>query len=139
VETADGRVVMLIRTVPGPYLQSVSDDGGRRWSTPTPITLVQPRAPAHIDRIPGTGDLVCLWGDSVSDRYPLSVAVSRDGGHSWTHARVLERATAGVGQYAYPTLLFHDGRALMTYYVADAAGIGLAFRSIPIDRLLRAP
>ncbi len=102
------------------------------WPWPSPRTE-DATPPATMDR--SRGRLSCPFAGP----YPLSVAVSRDGGHSWTHARVLERATAGVGQYAYPTLLFHDGRALMTYYVADAAGIGLAFRSIPIDRLLRAP
>lgn len=131
VELKDGRLLMYIRTTPGPMYQCFSADQGATWSVPEPSPLVHPRSPMQLRRIPSMGDLLCIWNNSATQRYPLTAAVSTDEGLSWPRRRDLEVETPGVSQFAYASLVFHAGRALMTYWVVDDAGISLKFRSLP--------
>jgi Neuraminidase (sialidase) len=131
VELKDGRLLMYIRTKSGPIYQCFSSDQGVTWSVPEPSPLVHPTSPMQLRRIPSTGDLLCIWNNSTTHRYPLTAAVSRDEGVTWEHFRDLEVETAGVSQYAYASVAFHGGRALMTYWMINQAGINLVFRSLP--------
>ncbi len=131
VELKDGRLLMYIRTSPGPIYQCFSSDQGVSWTIPEPSPLVHPTSPMQLKRIPSTGDLVCLWNNSIAARYPLTAAVLADEGRSWGHFRDLEVETPGVSQFAYASLTFHEDRALMTYWVVDGSGISLKFRSLP--------
>ena len=133
VELKDGRLLMYIRTKAGPIYQCLSADQGLTWTTPEPSPLVHPTSPMQLKRIPSTGDLMCIWNNSVATRYPLTAAVSADEGVTWDHLRDLEVETPGVSQFAYASLTFHDDRALMTYWVIDAAGMNLKFRSLPVS------
>jgi BNR repeat-like domain len=45
---------------------------------------------------------VVLWDNSPKDRYPLSVAISRDGCKSWSSPRVV--AAGEGGQASYPSV-----------------------------------
>ena len=131
VELKDGRVLMYIRTTAGPIFQCFSADQGVTWSTPEPSPLIHPTSPMQLRRIPSTGDLLCIWNNSATHRYPLTAAVSCDEGQTWEHHRDLEVETPGVSQYAYASLTFHEGRALMTYWMLDGTGLNLKFRSLP--------
>jgi sialidase-1 len=133
VELKDGRILMYIRTAPGPIYQCFSADQGVTWTVPEPSPLVHPTSPMQLKRIPSTGDLVCIWNNSVAARYPLTAALSADEGQTWLHFRDLEVETPGVSQFAYASLTFHDERALMTYWVIDGAGMNLKFRSLPVS------
>jgi sialidase-1 len=131
VELRDGRLLMHIRTQAGPMYRCWSVDQGVTWSTPEPSPLVHPTSPMQLRRLPSSGDLVCIWNNSAEHRWPLTAAVSRDEGRTWAGYRDLEVETPGVSQFAYASLTFHGGRALMTYWVADQAGLNLKFRSLP--------
>ena len=133
VELKDGRLLMYIRTKAGPIYQCFSSDRGGTWTTPEPGPLVHPTSPMQLRRIPSTGDLLCIWNNSTSHRYPLTAAISRDEGATWEHTRDLEVATPGVSQYAYASVTFHQERALLTYWVLDGSGINLKFRSLPVS------
>lgn len=132
VELKDGRLLMFMRTLPGPIYQAFSSDQGVTWTKPEPSSLVHPRSPMQLRRIPDTGDLLCIWNNSTDHRYPLTTAISRDEGATWEHVRDLEVATPGVSQFAYASATFHKGRALLTYWVIDGQGINLKFRSLPV-------
>lgn len=144
VELKDGRLLMIIRTSLGRIYASYSRDGGDTWSAPEPTALVAPAAPASIERIPSTGDLLIIWINNPKgaragwkERSPLAAAISRDDGRTWSKPRNIEddpRASFG-----YCSITFLNRRVLLTYYVwRDGARRGfertsLKFRSLPID------
>ena len=139
VELADGDLMMHVRTQLGHIAVSRSEDGGSTWSEARPWGVRAPEAPATVRRIPSTGDLLLIWNDTYRDgddhggaRTPLTAAVSTDEGRTWSFRRDLE--TDPDQTYAYTSLIFHEGRALMTYYVRDEATgrISSRFRSVPI-------
>ena len=134
IELKDGTVLMIFRTQLGHIAAATSADGGETWSEAKSFGVRAPEAPATLRRIPTTGDLLLLWNDTFTEgaghggrRTPLNSAVSSDEGKTWKHKRVLEDdPTAG---YCYMSLIFHKGRAVMSYYVKG----GSRFRSLPIE------
>jgi sialidase-1 len=121
VELKDGRVLMIIRTRLDRVYQSFSDDGAETWSRPQPTDLVAPAAPASITRIPTTQDLLIIWNNNPrgnaagwQGRTPLTSAISKDEGTTWTCFRNLEDdPNCGFG---YTSITWVKDRALLTYY-----------------------
>ena len=90
VELKDGRLMMFIRTDSGSQYICYSPDDGETWSKVGPSALASPRSPASIERVPWTGDLVCVWNDHSGRhefpkgrRTPHCIAISRDEGATW--------------------------------------------------------
>jgi sialidase-1 len=140
LELADGRLLMHIRTQLGHIAVSESADGGETWGEAKTWGVRGPESPATLRRIPSTGDLLLVWNDTFRDgedhggkRTPLTAGVSTDEGRTWSSRRDLE--TDARHTYAYTSLVFHRGRALMTYYVRDEGSgrISSRFRSVPIS------
>jgi sialidase-1 len=139
LELEGGRLLMHIRTQFGHVAMSESADGGETWSEPRSWGVKAPEAPSTLRRIPSTGDLLLIWNDSFREgegrrggRTPLTAAISKDEGKTWTHHRDLE--TSAGYTFAYTSVAFHRARALLTYYVRDEASgrISSRFRSVPI-------
>jgi sialidase-1 len=139
IELSDGRLLMHLRTQVGEIAASESTDGGETWSEARPWGVRSPESPATLRRIPSTGHLLLVWNDTFrpgqnhgGKRTPLTAAVSTDEGRTWSTRRDLE--TDPDHTYAYTSLLFHRGRALLTYYVRDerSGRISSRFRSVPI-------
>lgn len=117
VELRDKRVMMLIRTTLGYIYKAYSTDGGATWGDPVQTDLESPYAPAMIKRIPdnSSGHLLLVWNDTKGpSRRPLSMAVSKDDGETWSNAVDMEPADKGI--YAYPSIATHNGEVLITYY-----------------------
>ena len=139
VELTDGRLLMIIRTQLGYIAATYSNDGGDTWSAAESMGVTAPEAPATIRRIPATGDLLLIWNNTYDAgaghggaRTPLTAAVSSDEGRTWTRVRNLEPDAAHT--YAYTSVLFHRGRAVLTYWESGPAGGQLSsrFRSLPV-------
>lgn len=139
VELNDGRLLLHFRTQLGHIAVSESRDLGQTWSTARSWEVRAPEAPSTVRRIPATGDLLLVWNDTFSagsghggKRTPLTAAVSADEGKTWTHRRNLE--TSPEHTFAYTSAVFHQGRALLSYYVRDekSGQISSRFRSIPV-------
>lgn len=139
LELPDNRLLMHFRTQMGHIAVSGSADGGETWSEPHSWGVRAPEAPATLRRIPSTGDLLLIWNDTFrageghgGKRTPLTSAVSTNEGRTWTHKRDLETDTQHT--YAYTSLLFDRGRAVMTYWVRDekTGRISSRFRSVPV-------
>jgi len=142
VELKDGSILLWIRTNAGCQYMCRSTDGGISWSTPQPSALVAPLSPATIKRIP-TGDLLAVWNDHTNRpdeakkgpswangrRTPLTTAISRDEGRTWTHVRNLEDDPAGWFCYIAVQPL-DDGTVLLGY---------CAYKGLAHSRLVKVP
>ena len=142
VELKDGRVMMIIRNQFEHPSVCYSSDGGETWTEPEWLSVTGPEAPARIERIPTTGDLLLVWNHSYQEgaghsgiRRPLSTAISRDEGETWESIRDLE--TEPPNTYAYPSVVFVEDRALFSYYVSPQLirGASLKVKSVPISWL----
>ena len=98
-ELRDGRILMVMRTQLGAVFQSHSENGGRTWSKAQTTALRSPESCPELVRISSTGDLLIVWNNSPYDpgfgshygkRSPLTVAVSRDEGVTWSYPRDIE-------------------------------------------------
>jgi len=118
VELKDGRLFCLLRNTNQRQYFSISDDGGDHWTKPAPTVLTSPESPALLKRIPTTGDLLVLWNNVASKsnwpRIPLTAAISKDEGETWTNFRDIDnRADCDA---AYPSVTFVGDEALVAYY-----------------------
>ncbi len=140
VELKDGRLLMLFRTYSGFTGRSYSHDGGQTWS-PGEMLKELPLSPGssalHVSRIPSTGDLLLLRctgsGGTESDerplvynrrdgmkhpiRTPMTSMISRDEGVSWSSEKII--AGDPYGDFGYPSVLYIDDVALITYHAFD--------------------
>lgn len=118
VELKDGRLFCLLRNTNRAQYFSVSEDGGDHWTAPAPTELASPESPALVKRIPSTGDLMVLWNNVASKtnwpRIPLTAAISKDEGKTWTHVADIDRRENCDA--AYPSLTFVGDEVLIAYY-----------------------
>lgn len=146
VELKDGRLMMYIRTNAGSQYVCHSPDDGETWSKPGPSSLASPLSPASIERIPWTGDLICVWNDHSGvhpfprgRRTPLCLAVSRDEGATWTPSKIIEDNPDGW--YCYTSIAFAEDRMLLAYCAGDKQVGGLnrlKITALSRDRLMAA-
>lgn len=118
VELKDGRLLCLLRNTNQRQYKSVSEDGGDHWSQPVPTKLKSPESPALVKRIPTTGDLLVLWNNVASKsnwpRTPLTAAISKDEGQTWSHYKDIDNRKDRDA--AYPSVTFVGDEALVAYY-----------------------
>jgi len=146
VELKDGRVMQIIRTQTGFIWRSFSSDGGETWTDASPWDIESPESPATLAVTPG-GDWLLVWNPKVvwsnpektvlganhgGARTPLASMVSADEGRTWSRPRNLEGNPEST--FAYTSVTFHDGRALLTYYDFPKGGklLSLKFKSVPL-------
>ncbi len=105
----------------------MSKDRGETWSDAEATELPSPSAANCIKRIPETGDLVFLWNNATPEalavpggtsyhypRNPLTAAISKDEGQTWTNLKDVERREGYIS--GYPSISFADSEALVAYY-----------------------
>jgi sialidase-1 len=118
VELKDGRLLCLLRNTNRRQYFSISEDGGDHWTKPAPTVLPSPESPAILKRIPTTGDLLVIWNNVASKsnwpRTPLTAAISRDEGRTWSHFRDVDNRPDYDA--AYPSVTFVGDEALVAYY-----------------------
>ena len=101
VQLDSGELFMLMRTGTQFLYQSRSRDGGLTWDPPTRSPLTGHNTPAALWRLDQQpGEIVAIWNNSPLNRYPLSIAISADGGRRWTRPR--DVATSNGPQISYP-------------------------------------
>ena len=112
VQLADGEIFMLLRSGSSHHYESRSRDGGVTWSKPVPSALVGHNTPTALWRLENSeNDIVAVWNNSPINRFPLTAALSRDGGRTWTRPRTLAHGNwqnpdspAKTLQVSYPGL-----------------------------------
>ncbi|MCO6456953.1 MAG: exo-alpha-sialidase [Pirellulaceae bacterium] len=146
IELVDGRLMMIMRNQLGTISRSYSRDRGDTWSEPDDLGLPAPEAPATLRRIPATGDLLLIWNDTYTPgaghggrRTPLTAAISSDEGRSWRRAGKLESDPQRT--YAYTSVTFHHGRAVLSYWESppNSPQLSTRFRSLPVSWFYEAP
>ena len=120
VELKDGRLWMYMRTGHGYQYGCYSADGGLNWSEPKPTKLASPVSPATIERIPWTGQLLCVWNDhsgvhpfTPGKRTPFCAAISKDEGLTWSKSKIIEDNPKGW--FCYTSMTFLKDRVLLSY------------------------
>lgn len=116
VELMNRSVYMILRNSLGSIHAAISQDGGLTWGEPFSTGLVSPVAPASINRIPQTGDLLMIYNNNPKQRLPLTAALSNDEGKTWRVARDLEDKGS---HYAYTSITFIENEAFLTYYSVE--------------------
>jgi predicted neuraminidase len=94
-------------TTRGWIVKSESRDGGWTWSRGVDSEFPNPNSAIELKRLQN-GHLLLVYNDSMSERSPLTAAISTDGGRTFPHRRNLAE---GPGSFAYPTAIqTRDGR-----------------------------
>ena len=136
IELKNGDVLQIIRTELGQIYFSISKDGGNTWSKAAPSGIVSAESPSTIARTL-SGELLLIYNPNLGAnhmiaRTPLVASISRDEGKTWSKPKVIEASADST--YAYTSVTFHRGRALLTYYFAPngTKQLSLKFKSIPL-------
>jgi sialidase-1 len=127
-ETTSGQLVMAMRNQLGCVFFARSTDRGLSWSHPQASGLSASESMPSLTRIPTTGDLLLVWNNATYDhtydhsgkRTPLTVAVSRDEGHSWGHVKNIEDDPDTEFSNIACTHL-SDGRFIVSYFTSTMA------------------
>ncbi|HSI36542.1 MAG TPA: sialidase family protein [Tepidisphaeraceae bacterium] len=127
VELTDGRIMMLCRTDQGSQFRSYSADAGHTWEPAKPTDLLSPLSPASVTRLPKTGHLLMAWNDHTGidpklkgKRTPLTVAISKDDGQTWTNRKTLYADP--LGWYCYTAIhLTADDHVLLAHCAGQQA------------------
>ncbi len=85
----------------GYIVQAESTDGGITWSEGRNSQFPNPNAAIDLLKLT-SGNLLLIFNDSMFDRTPLTLALSKDGGRSWPVRRNLAE---GRFDYAYPYVI----------------------------------
>lgn len=139
-ELTDGRLLMVMRTDLGAIYKSESSDHGQTWSAAESLGIESPQSCPELLKDPQTGHLVLIWNAAKYDpqwfshqgkRTPLSAAVSKDDGKTWSKPRHIE--TDPKRAFSNPGALFtSDGKLFVNYWTCEYQENG-AMVGYPID------
>jgi predicted neuraminidase len=113
-EAKPGHVVALMRATRkiGVICRADSVDGGRTWSPAKRTDLPNPSAGIDAVKL-ADGRVALVYNPTRSGRSPLSVAISRDDGATWSPPFHVE---TDPGEYSYPAMIqAKDGTLHLTY------------------------
>jgi predicted neuraminidase len=101
------------RVSDGYMVRAESRDGGRTWSEGVDSQFPNPNAAIEFLKL-RSGNLLLIYNDSMSERTPLTAALSTDGDKKWPFRRNIG---AEKGQmYAYPSAVqTSDGKIHLVY------------------------
>lgn len=112
IQRDNGDLLALMRSKPR-IPQVVSTDGGATWGAPADTDLKNPGSGIAMTRLK-SGRVLLVYNDTdQSDRYPLNIIQSTDGGMTWEAQRTLE---ADWGEFSYPCIIqSSDGMIHVSY------------------------
>lgn len=119
-----GRLLAAARSESGHIATLFSDDGGRAWSAPQPVTR-DGEHPADLTVL-ASGTVQLTFGRRIRPM-GCGVLLSRDGGRSWDTAHEVLLAGDGIrnGDLGYPsTVQLDDGTIVTALYYASGSETG---------------
>ncbi|MCB1081310.1 MAG: exo-alpha-sialidase, partial [Chlamydiia bacterium] len=122
-------IKMLTRSKHIGYICTASStDNGKTWTQASPINLPNPNSGIDAIRLED-GRILLVYNHSQSNRTPLNIALSYNGGESWGMALTLEDEG---GSYSYPAVIqTEDSLVHITY-----SWNGTKIKHVSIDPLL---
>lgn len=119
VEVSPGLLIAFCRrgggygaVTDGYVVRSESSDGGRTWSEGQDSQFSNPNAAVDFIKLQ-SGSLLLVFNDSMTQRDPLTLALSADHGRTWPWKRDL---AVGPHYYAYPVAIqTRDGKIHVVY------------------------
>ena len=107
----------------GYVVRAESRDGGRTWSEGRDSAFANPNSAVDFIKL-RNGHLVLVFNDSMSDRTPLTVAISTDGDKTYPYRKNI---ITGPDSYAYPTAIqTRDGRIHVVFTSSERTVINHA-------------
>jgi predicted neuraminidase len=114
----------------GFVVRSESHDGGRTWTPGKETSIPNPNAAIDLLRLQN-GHLMLIYNDSMTNRTPLTVALSTDGDKTWPYKRNIAE---GRNDFAYPfaiqtrdgkihVVFTSNGRTLINHAVFEESAI----------------
>ena len=102
-EAEPGHVFALLRARRpiGRICRAESFDGGRTWGPAKKTDLLNPSAGIDAVKL-ADGRVALVYNPTERERFPLSVAISRDNGATWTQPFHLETMP---GEFSYPAMI----------------------------------
>lgn len=101
VELENGEIFMLLRSGASHHYESRSRDGGATWSNPKPSSLPGHNTPTALFKVQqNPKEIIAVWNSSPLTRYPLSTALSADGGRTWSNPKIVAKTDSM--QVSYP-------------------------------------
>lgn len=115
VELAPGEILMILRSGGSRHWESRSHDYGATWSAPKPSALIGHNTPTALWRLEeAPGEIVAVWNNSPVNRFPLTAALSADGGKTFTRPKILANP---IGyQVSYPGLTQASDRTIVAVW-----------------------
>ncbi len=146
LELKNGEVIMWMRTDAGVQYLSKSMDQGEGWEEVMPSSIISPRSPASLKRIPSTQDLLLVWNENLSKdknkaalRTPLTAAISKDEGKTWVNVKQIENDPEGF--FCYTAINFVGDNVLLGYMAALRnelnSSIPLVVRKLPLNEFYK--
>ncbi|OQB32872.1 MAG: hypothetical protein BWY07_01491 [Candidatus Hydrogenedentes bacterium ADurb.Bin170] len=110
-------------TEDGWMLRSDSKDGGFSWTDAVRTDFPNPNSAVELIKLKN-GHLLLVYNDSMSDRTPLTLAVSTDNGETWPFRRMI---AGGDNDFAYPyAIQGSDDKIYLIYTTNSRTSIMLA-------------
>lgn len=113
-QSTDSNVHMLLRSTEGKIYKSDSNDFGKTWCRAYKIELPNNNSGIDVVRM-ANNNLVLAYnpvGENWGNRTPISLAISKDNGHSWMKFIDLD---SGEGEFAYPAIIAEGDFVLVSY------------------------
>lgn len=110
VELENGELFMLMRTGSSNFYEARSKDGGKTWSKAVRSSLVSHNTPASLWRLDqNSKEISVIWNNHPFDRDNLSIAISADGGKTWSKPKTVAKRSGEPKNYhdlqiSYPGL-----------------------------------
>jgi predicted neuraminidase len=102
--------------------ESRSSDGGRSWSVPLATDLPNPGGPVGLLPLEGRG-LMLVFNNDPKRENNLTLAVSEDGGSTWTNLAILDETKPDEKKgLTYPFLMQSSDGTYHLVYVQPSAG-----------------
>jgi len=134
VQLANGDILMLMRSGTAFHYESRSHDGGLTWDPPKPSKVLGFNSPASLWRLEQKPEeIIVVFDNSPINRWPLSVALSSDGGVNWTKARDIAAPDGLV--VSYPNITQTLDGTIVVVWQQEVKGGG---RDIRCARFTRA-
>lgn len=111
---ADGSILALLRAGGDKLYETWSSNGGLSWEVPRLSHLTAHNSPAALWRLDNSPEILVAWDDSPTGRDPLAVALSSNGGKTWSNPRVI--VNTGGPQASYPSVIqAKDGTMIVVW------------------------